>query len=72
MSWITSADVASFVLANGTLKRLAYLDIQGEAKGDPLSQEEESNADLILSGDAVRKVVVALTAELGGLMEEST
>ena len=67
---LTLEDVASFVLTNGTLKRLAYLDIQGEAKGDPLSQEEESNADLILSGDAVRKVVVALTAELGGLMEE--
>ena len=68
---LTLEDVASFVLANGTLKRLAYLDIQEEAKGDPLSQEEEANADLILSGDAVRKVVVALTAELGGLMEES-
>ena len=53
---LTLEDVASFVLANGTLKRLAYLDIQGEAKGDPLSQEEEANADLILSGDAVRKV----------------
>ncbi len=67
---LTLEDVASFVLANGTLKRLAYLDIQEEAKGDPLSQEEEANADLILSGDAVRKVVVALTAELGGLTEE--
>lgn len=67
---LTLEDVASFVLANGTLKRLAYLDIQEEAKGDPLSQEEEANADLILSGDAVRKVVVALTAELGGLMDE--
>ena len=67
---LTLEDVASFVLANGTLKRLAYLDIQEEAKGDPLSQEEEANADLILSGDAVRKVVVALTAELGGLKHE--
>ena len=68
---LTLEGAVSFVLANGTLKRLAYLDIQEEAKGDPLSQEEEANADLILSGDAVRKVVVALTAELGGLMEES-
>ena len=67
---LTLEDVASFVLANSTLKRLAYLDIQEEAKGDPLSQEEEANADLILSGDAVRKVVVALTAELGGLKHE--
>jgi DNA recombination-dependent growth factor C len=67
---MTLEGAVSFVLANGTLKRLAYLDIQGEAKGDPLSQEEESNADLILSGDAVRKVVVALTAELGGLKHE--
>lgn len=68
---LTLEDVASFVLANGTLKRLTYLDIQDEAKGDPLSQEEEANADLILSGDAVRKVVVALTAELGGPMEDA-
>ena len=68
---LTLEGAVSFVLANGTLKRLAYLDIQEEAKGDPLSQEEEANADLILSGDAVRKVVVALTAELGGLMEEA-
>lgn len=68
---LTLEGAVSFVLANGTLKRLTYLDIQEEAKGDPLSQEEEANADLILSGDAVRKVVVALTAELGGLMEES-
>ena len=67
---LTLEDVASFVLANSTLKRLAYLDIQEEAKGDPLSQEEEANADLVLSGDAVRKVVVALTAELGGLKHE--
>ena len=67
---LTLEGAVSFVLANGTLKRLTYLDIQDEAKGDPLSQEEEANADLILSGDAVRKVVVALTAELGGLMED--
>ena len=67
---LTLEDVASFVLANSTLKRLAYLDIQEEAKGDPLSQEEEANAELVLSGDAVRKVVVALTAELGGLKHE--
>ena len=64
------AGAVSFVLANSTLKRMYFLDIQEEAKGDPLSQEEEANADLILSGDAVRKVVVALTAELGGLMED--
>lgn len=67
---LTLDGAVSFVLANSTLKRLTYLDIQDEAKGDPLSQEEEANADLILSGDAVRKVVVALTAELGGLMDE--
>ena len=74
----TSAEVIQLITEGGavvselalTLEDVAYLDIQEEAKGDPLSQEEEANADLILSGDAVRKVVVALTAELGGLKHE--
>ena len=38
-------------------------------EGEPLTEEEEANANLILSGTAVARIYEALTAELGGLAE---
>ena len=67
---MTMEDVASFIFTGQSLRRLSYLDVKDDPTGDPLTEEEQSAADLILSGDAIRKVVSCLTDAMGGEVEE--
>ena len=59
---------ASFVFSSSAIKRITLPDIAPQ-EGEPLTEEEEANANLILSGTAVARIYEALTAELGGLAE---
>ena len=59
---------ASFVFSSSAIKRITLPDIAPQ-EGEPLTEEEEANANLILSGTAVARIYEALTVELGGLAE---
>ena len=59
---------ASFVFSSSAIKRITLPDIAPQ-DGEPLTEEEEANANLILSGTAVARIYEALTVELGGLVE---
>ena len=67
---MTLEGVASFVLTeSGAIKRLVLVSGGESPQKKPLSNEEEENADLILSGSAVSQILDALTVALGGLEE---
>ena len=59
---------ASFVFSSSAIKRITLPDIAPQ-EGEPLTEEEAANANLILSGTVVARIYEALTAELGGLAE---
>ena len=59
---------ASFVFSSSSIKRITLPDIAPQ-EGEPLTEEEEANANLILSGTAVARIYEALTVELGGLSD---